>query len=58
MELKNKNPFVMSVLDDIRKAVAENAEACGRAKASISGAVCIFESKSNNPKSDFQSVKR
>lgn len=58
MGSKNNNLFVLSVLEDIKKVVAENAEACGRAKESISGAICIFSPKTPKPTNDFHSVRR
>lgn len=58
MALKNNNIAMSSILDDIRKVVAENAEACGKAKDSISSAVCIFIPEAHRPTRDFQVVKR
>lgn len=58
MALKNSNILMASVLEDIRKVVAENAEACGKAKDSISSAVCIFIPEAHRPTRDFQVVKR
>ena len=58
MTLKNSNVLMTSVLEDIRKVVAENAEACGRAKDSISSAVHIFIPKEHKATHDFSMVKR
>lgn len=57
MVSKNNKLFLSSVIDDIRRVVAENAEACGRARDSISKAVRIIP-EVHRPTRDFQVVKR
>lgn len=58
MVLKNNTFKVTSMMDDIRRVVSENAEACKKAKDSISGANCIFSTKIHHPTHDFSVVRR
>ena len=58
MELKNKTFQISSVMDDIRRVVSENSDACKKAKDSISGVNCIFSPKIHHPTHDFLAVKQ
>jgi len=57
MILKLNNCNVFQAMEDVKRIVSENSDACKKAKDSIAGANFVFPHKINHPKNSFQMVR-
>lgn len=57
MILKINSCNVFQAMEDVKRIVLENSDACKKAKDTISDATFIFPHKINNPKNQFHMVR-
>lgn len=57
MILKINSCNVFQAMEDVKRIVSENSDACKKAKDTISDATFIFPHKINHPKNQFHMVR-